>query len=551
MNLKCYMVGLMAFLGIPACFAQTSIDLQTDKVVYTPGQSLPAGNNAFVFKNWVNETGNQNRVAVYDSNLLDYGLHFNNRSTNTIDGSVRLANNGQGVQFRASPVFGAFGNQTVVLLDSLYDGDAGETKPSVVLGDSGKFVLGPNAQVDLILDGSYFTRQLWVWGDGTGKFELHKDFVADLTNQADTAFGCGSLRFSNTHFISHASQSLPLGYRPNISTGIPDINAHLVFENEGGSVWEVATQDQEYKGGLWVRADMEIDCQHQLELSGVRTVTEASVGGTYTNYGGIHVAGVGRQITKTGPAALILSGEQAYDSLVALNVQKGLVHFLSDAYVPSINSPSGTGNPNGPHLGLGIQSQGAAKVSSDSLRIRKWENQGHLSILLTSLIQSDSAYFGGDLQVVLPQGMTLAAGDSFHILDFSWSNGQRFDQVFLNDLNGRIAWDTSALYSRGLLRVDSGSGTVTALQSVQVESGPRLYPNPLSTGQRLFIEWPARQDKALDIQVLNTQGQLLRRIRQHALGKPLRLEGLDTGVYFLLFGGSQGQCPKRTFIIKE
>jgi autotransporter-associated beta strand protein len=68
-----------------------------------------------------------------------------------------------------------------------------------------------------------------------------------------------------------------------------------------------------------------------------------------------------------------------------------------------------------------------------------------------------SATLGGTLEVGLAtNGKTLLLGDSFDILDFSSSSGQ-FANFELPTLSNGLAWDTSRLYSSGILRVGAAA----------------------------------------------------------------------------------------------
>jgi hypothetical protein len=62
-------------------------------------------------------------------------------------------------------------------------------------------------------------------------------------------------------------------------------------------------------------------------------------------------------------------------------------------------------------------------------------------------------HLGGTLQVSLIDGFVPGVGDTFDILDFSDLNGTEFDVLELPELAGRNIWDTSGLYTSGLLVV--------------------------------------------------------------------------------------------------
>jgi T5SS/PEP-CTERM-associated repeat protein len=60
---------------------------------------------------------------------------------------------------------------------------------------------------------------------------------------------------------------------------------------------------------------------------------------------------------------------------------------------------------------------------------------------------------GGRLQVSLIDGFTPGVGDAFDILDFDSLGGSEFDAIELPELAGRKVWDTSDLYTTGVINV--------------------------------------------------------------------------------------------------
>jgi hypothetical protein len=59
----------------------------------------------------------------------------------------------------------------------------------------------------------------------------------------------------------------------------------------------------------------------------------------------------------------------------------------------------------------------------------------------------------GTLQVVLIDGFAPQLGDTFDIFDFDALEAPRFDTISLPELTGRKTWDTSSLYTDGLIAV--------------------------------------------------------------------------------------------------
>jgi hypothetical protein len=330
-----------------------------------------------------------------------------------------------------------------------------------VVLQQGKIVFGPQANIDLVLPGSYFTRQFWCLGDGTGTIEFAPGFIADRTLLGQVDSGMGSIRFSNCRFVTHETQGLPLGYRPNPA----QINAHLVFENESGSRWITKTNPQDYKGGLWVRKSMTVETQSPLILSGVR-----SQWSDYTNYGGIFLEDTNLTITKEGAADLVISGEQGYARGASMFIRQGWVRMLSNAYVPQDSAfyESG-GRKTGQNLSVQLIDSAGLFISVTQCRIRKINFQGTNTRIriksASTLMVKDSALLDGRFQFELLPAQNLTPGDSFQV--FLWKNPQgRFASV---ELPGTIiSWDTTSLYSRGIIRYLGTTQNKSVLQELEL-----------------------------------------------------------------------------------
>ena len=108
----------------------------------------------------------------------------------------------------------------------------------------------------------------------------------------------------------------------------------------------------------------------------------------------------------------------------------------------------------------------------------------------------------GTLQVVLMDGFMPAAGNSFDILDWGSLSGT-FDTLDLEPLAGGLVWNTSQLYSNGVLNVAApgvpgdynGSGTVDAADYVLWHKGGPLMNEvdmPGTVNAADYTEWRAR-----------------------------------------------------------
>jgi len=63
----------------------------------------------------------------------------------------------------------------------------------------------------------------------------------------------------------------------------------------------------------------------------------------------------------------------------------------------------------------------------------------------------------GTLELKLPNGVVPTLGDTFDLLDFTAPLGDSFDAVVLPGLPGGLDWDTSLLYTTGVVQVVSGT----------------------------------------------------------------------------------------------
>jgi hypothetical protein len=379
------------------------------------------------------------RQTRYSEPVKKFGLHFRNGLQNAMQNKISMAN------LFGSMILGAHGPGTVVEYNGTWSSDGGQSFPSLVVLQEGKIVFGPQANIDLVLPGSYFTRQFWCLGDGTGTIEFAPGFIADRTLQGQVDSGLGSIRFSNCRFITHETQGLPLGYRPNPAL----INSHLVFENQAGSRWITKSNPQDYKGGLWVRKSMTVETATPLTLSGLR-----SQWSDYTNYGGIFLEDTNLTLTKEGPADLILSGEQGYAPGAVMDIRQGWVHMRSNPYVPADSAfYAAGGRKTGQNLTLQLKDTAGLSISTPQCRIRNLTCQGTDTRIRiqagTTLWIRDSARFNGKFQFELAPGQNPIQGDSFQVFALNFVEG-RFSEIALPGNN--LLWDTTQLYNRGVLR---------------------------------------------------------------------------------------------------
>ncbi|MCC5840308.1 MAG: hypothetical protein JJT96_09295 [Opitutales bacterium] len=257
----------------------------------------------------------------YSDTLMDVGLRFTGGAPIAVDADFR------GLNLNSSSIITVRGAGTKVTYNGFWEGDGGNMFAHVFLREGGHFVIGEDAHLDFV-NNAYFTRQLWVSGDGAGAIEFAEGFVADLTQGGTVPDGLGSIRLNNATVITNHTQNIPVNFRPRPGD-VPQTNGHFVFETNPGSRWIVQTNPQSYAGGVWIRADGTIETREDLTHTGVREDDTTSsfpyrAGNAFqTNVDNL-------TITKEGPASLILEGEQAYRPGTVIRVNEGTVVFASD-----------------------------------------------------------------------------------------------------------------------------------------------------------------------------------------------------------------------------
>lgn len=461
-----------------------------------------------------------NRQTRYTDPIRKMGLHFRNGQVNSMTNQVRISN------LMASPILGAHGLGTELVYNGDFQSDEGQSFPSIAVLNGGKFTFGPQARIDLVLPGSFFTRQFWCLGDGTGTIEFAPGFVADRSQAGAADSGLGSIRLSNCKLISHESQGLPLGYRPNPSM----INAHLVFENEPGSTWITKTNPQTYLGGLWVRKNMSIETQTSLHLSGKR-----SVWSDYTNFGGIFLEDSGLVVTKKGPAILYLDGEQAYAKDAKIRIEEGEVHFLSEPYSAADSAFYAASNrKSGQNLEVELAGSGIVHFAAPESKIRKLNCHAQSTVKWTKGKIKAKAYdLAGKLEVILDAGNPPFSGQILEIFDWQNRTGT-FSSLVLPALSGLLVWDSSYFYSEGKLKITEG------LSARNLFEKPFELPFPNPASQTLNLPTEIQSYFLWDM-----NGKLIFQWdRSEKQTKALNIQGLKNGVYQMIWTAKDGTLRK-------
>ena len=241
------------------------------------------------------------------------GLQFTEAGDHTLMADVKINN------ANSNPLLG-LQNGAVVTYQGKWDGNGNNTNSNFnVLNDS-HLTIGEDATINLVLDDNHqFTRQLWVYGDGTGRFELAPDFTAEQTLSPDDPVAMGSIRNRGVTLITHDSQSLPQYTRRYVVGGLErsHLNGHIDLEMNA-PVWRIDSNAQSYGGGVNVHTNSTIETLADLRLTGNYIFTEDN----FNAFGGLHL-NEGVTLSKLGAATLFLDGDQAYRPGSTIAVEEG------------------------------------------------------------------------------------------------------------------------------------------------------------------------------------------------------------------------------------
>ncbi|MCH8511585.1 MAG: hypothetical protein LAT83_08015 [Kiritimatiellae bacterium] len=328
------------------------------------------------------------RLRSYPENLMEIGLHF--RTGGEVDAPMDI----RMVNLNTSHVIGAHGEGTVVRYRGRWLADGGNAFPHLALTEGGRFVFTGESSMKLVMEGSYFTRQLWVWGDGTGVLELEEGFVADPTRNEPLPEALGTIRLGGATLITHHTRNIPANTRPDGRGGHYQ-NGHIVFERVPGNRWIVDSTNQLYGAQLDFDTDAEVEVRSSLTHTGHRRVVlPVGPGGHFRSSGAFRTTSPDVTITKTGPGMLALEGEQSYHPGSRLVVQEGLLRMATD---PGLGrDPDARGNA-GVYLHMEVNNESGAHFIGTLHRLQ-------------SLILSDQAEMWVDDDVVLEVTDGITAG---------------------------------------------------------------------------------------------------------------------------------------------
>ena len=520
------MKNFFTLLLIACCLpsiAQVNVNITTDYIPVTTTfvDSVYNVPDSYIFSK---------RLIPYSTDLDTKGLQFLNNTTTIVNNTLTI------LDVQSHSLIGAQGaNTKVIFKGKSYLKEGGSSRAHVIIKTGGHFFIHRNAEIDFILPISFFTRQFWISGDGTGKFELDEGFVADHTDSGTVAKGVGSLRVSNSLLITHHTQSLPLGFRPNSITnaGRADINSHLVFEDKPGSIWRVLTNDQDYKGGLWIYVNTCFDTQKNLKISG-----KNSVWADYTNYGGIQMIGANLTLCKTGQGSMILNGSHSYNSGSTIRIDEGTVDFLTDP--TTTNAGFSASNKN--DLSLIVESNGKLKYSADSIRIDSLilKPGAVIEANINSTLKGNYASLDGNLVINIPSGTPLMAGDTFHLIVLKQQSGN-FSTLTIPNYGGQVVWDTTRLRTEGILIVQSGNIIAGITLFANHGNALKIFPVPTNG----YFEAEGKYETAFEI--FSLTGTKVFSGKTDQTGKA-DIISVKPGCYILKFVGIEGVLSTRLMV---
>ncbi len=404
----CVLQILMVLIFLFQGFSQIILEYGQDSIIVTeplPGNIFEPRDEPVIFSNIKN-----GMLKTYSEELKQLGIQFRNGTVNIMYNPVMLSPEPDSLcrerdctdrSWHSSPIFGVHGKGTKLIYHGpVFKGDNTYTKTSLALFDHGHFIFGKDVVVDLVYPryGNY-TRQLWVFGDGTGTFELEEGFVADRSEQGTTNVSFGSVRLSNVNFVTHNSEAIPHYYMADDEN--PDLvlrNAHLVFENEPGGRWIVMTNKQHYEGGIQVFTHSEIQTHQNLLLNGWINHWPNK---NYRDYGGIVFYNDSLTLTKTGPATLTLDCDLMFNPGSVIDVREGTLVFKKDAFQKYDHTPRNV--EHGQHLTLLLAEGAVLQAKTPTLHLHKLVADPGSTVILTpgNQILANEYLFHGNLIIDL------------------------------------------------------------------------------------------------------------------------------------------------------
>ncbi|MBD3315728.1 MAG: hypothetical protein GF344_08075 [Chitinivibrionales bacterium] len=372
-------------------------------------------------------------ILTYKDTIFKKGLRFTNNQESMVTDS-----------FLGKPdiVLGVDGAETIVRFGGYMNvHTSGFALFSLTNG--GKFVLTKDARLDFL--SAWYTRQIWVRGDGTGTLEIGEGFTADRTKDGTIKLAVGAYRISNARLIIKSQSG-----QPQYWFETSGLNGHLVFEDQPGGVLIIDGEDQIYDAAVWIDVDMAVDTRKNFTHRGEYAVLTGA-GYEYGLASAFQFRKPNITVTKQGAADLILAGEQAYRVGSRLLIIEGAVRFKTDAVGGVF-----TGNDYGTQeLGVRIMDSGALICETTHLHLKKLNisGSGRVCVRLGDTIHIDTNTVLDGTLTVSADGVLPQEGE-WKLFDWSGVEGQ-FANVELPAAFGN--WDISRLYTDGVVSAGGGS----------------------------------------------------------------------------------------------
>jgi T5SS/PEP-CTERM-associated repeat protein/autotransporter-associated beta strand protein len=176
-------------------------------------------------------------------------------------------------------------------------------------------------------------------------------------------------------------------------------------------------------------------------LAGGGTATIDGIGSTWTNSGDLHVGFAGSgTLTVARGGTVAVGGLMRVTSLGTVNGDGNIAANVSNAGVIAPGASAGSLHINGNYT----------QMAAGRLQIEL--GGGTPGVHYDQLQVSGNAGLNGTLEVSLINDFAPTAGSSFNILDWAARNGT-FAMLQLPPLGGALMWNTSQLYTTGVLAV--------------------------------------------------------------------------------------------------
>ena len=445
------------------CLGTMGTALMATEVPQHLAQDLASGDSLFIEDGSplpaeiVQQSARKFTRQAYGPSYEGVGFHVGGGHSYDFDGVLRAADDD------ACSVIGVHGPDTLLRWNGHWRSDGIYNFPHLILRNGGHIVFTHTAVVDLVMDQDFFTRQLWVGGDGTGVIELAAGFRADHSRAAAVPVALGTIRLGGATLITHDSLSLPSHTRPDGRGGHYQ-NGHVVFERVPGNRWIIDSSNQVYRAQIDVDTDAVIETRSDLTHAGQRIqALPLPAGVHFTSSGAFRTTAPGVTITKTGPAMLALDGEQSYRPDSHLVIDEGLLRMATD---PGLGRAA---TDAGPHLRMRVQNSGRLHLSAPQL-----------SMQAITLADSAQMWLDQHSLLALSEPLTVGGQATLHAA-------------------GKVA---APLHCAGTLRIDGRVGSAGLQQGLQLDGRLVLTPGRRQTTPLLSLSGPLQRgpQATLDLQ---------------------------------------------------